>query len=252
MARIPAGTFEMGSDRGNEDEKPPHPVTVAAFCIDRTEVTVAAYTACVREGKCSPAPTTADWPGIGEEEKAIDSQFCNGAREDRREHPINCVDWHQADAYCRAVGKRLPTEEEWEYAARGLDGREYPWGDAPPSPERLNTCDAACVAMGERLGHPGWESMFAGSDGWESTAPVGSYPQGASAFGVLDMAGNVWEMTSSGYSPDYRSERSNERHVYRGGGWGYHVLSLIRTANRGKSVPEYRGADLGFRCARTP
>ncbi|MGA7305463.1 MAG: SUMF1/EgtB/PvdO family nonheme iron enzyme [Rhodothermales bacterium] len=249
---IPAGTYQMGSDGGNADEKPPHQVTVDMFCIDRTEVTVAAYAACVREGSCSPAPTTADWPGIGEDEKALDSQFCNGMREDRQQHPINCVDWNLANAYCRAVGKRLPLEEEWEYAARGQDGRKYPWGNAAPNPELLNTCDAECVAMGERLGHSGWPSMFSGSDGWESTSPVGSYPKGASPFGLLDMAGNVWEMTSSGYSMDYGSQRNGEKHVYRGGGWGYHDPFLIRTTYRGKSVPTYRGADLGFRCAQTP
>jgi formylglycine-generating enzyme required for sulfatase activity len=256
MVAIPAGTYAMGSESGKPDEKPVHQVTVAAFCIDRTEVTVAAYAQCVRAGACAPAPTTADWPGIDPEAKAIDSQFCNGAREDRQDHPINCVDWTHADAFCRSVGKRLPTEEEWEYAARGQDGRLYPWGGAAPNGELLNTLDTECAAMGARLGHPGWEPMFDGSDGWESTAPVGSYPKGASPFGVLDMAGNVWELTASGYSPDYASERasSDEKRVYRGGGWGFGDTSLIRTTNRGGSgsSPTYRGADLGFRCARTP
>jgi eukaryotic-like serine/threonine-protein kinase len=251
MVMIPAGTYEMGSDSGKADEKPPHQVTVAAFCIDRTEVTVAAYAACVGEAKCSPAPTTADWPGIEEDAKAFDSQFCNGAREDHQRHPINCVDWHQADAYCRAVGKRLPTEEEWEYTARGQDGRKYPWGNAAPNPELLNTCDAECVAMGERFGRPGWKPMFSGSDGWETTSPVGSYPKGASPFGVLDMAGNVWEMTSSRYSLDYRGQRTGEKRVYRGGAWGFGDASLVRTTYRGGGVPTYRGADLGLRCAQT-
>jgi len=252
MVTIPAGQYEMGSERGNVDEKPTHQVTVAAFCIDRTEVTVAEYAECVRAGKCSPAPTTVDWPGIEEDAKTLDSQFCNGTREDRQQHPINCIDWNQANAYCSAVGKRLPTEEEWEYAARGQDGREYPWGDVSPNPDLLNTCAAECVAMGERLGRSGWKPMFSGSDGWETTAPVGSYPKGASPFGVLDMAGNVWEFTSSGYSPDYRSQRTDERHVYRGGGWGFGDAFLARTTYRGKGVPMYRGADLGFRCAQSP
>jgi formylglycine-generating enzyme required for sulfatase activity len=250
MVQIPAGTYWMGSDNGDADEKPVHQVTLAGFCLDRTEVTVAAYAECTRRGECSPAPTTADWPGINEQEKALDSQFCNGTRADRQQHPINCVDWTQAETYCRAVGKRLPTEEEWEYAARGDDGRMYPWGSAAPDANLLNSLGAETVAMGERLGHPGWVSMFSGNDGWETTAPVGSYPEGASPFGALDMAGNVWEFTSSGYSPDYRSQRSNDVHVYRGGGWGFGDPSFVRTTNRGKGVLAYRGADLGFRCAK--
>ena len=239
----------MGSDDGDEDQRPAHQVTLAGFCLDRTEVTVAAYAECARRGACSPAPITADWPGIKEEDKALDSRFCNGTRADRQLHPINCVDWTRADAYCRAVGKRLPTEEEWEYAARGFDGRTYPWGDAAPSSHLLNSLGAETVAMGERLGHPGWHSMFSGNDGWETTAPVGSYPDGASPFGVLDMAGNVWELTSSGYSRDYRSQPSTDDRVHRGGGWGFDDTSFVRTTYRGKSVLSYRGADLGFRCA---
>jgi eukaryotic-like serine/threonine-protein kinase len=252
MVQIPAGTYWMGSDDGDADEKPAHQVTLAGFCLDRTEVTAAAYAECTHRGKCSPAPTTADWPGIKEEEKTLDSQFCNGTRADRQQHPINCVDWTQADTYCRAVGKRLPNEEEWEYAARGHDGRMYPWSNAPPNSNLLNSLGAETVAMGERLGHPGWKPMFSGNDGWETTSPVGSYPEGASPFGVLDMAGNVWEFTSSGYSQDYLSQRSNDMPVHRGGGWGFGNASFVRTTHRGKSVLAYRGADLGFRCARAP
>jgi formylglycine-generating enzyme required for sulfatase activity len=104
--------------------------------------------------------------------------------------------------------------------------------------------------MGERLGHPGWEPMFSGSDGWETTSPVGSYPKGASPFGVLDLAGNVWEMTSSRKSQDYASPRTDEKRVIRGGGRGYGDAFFVRTTYRGGSVPAYRGADLGFRCAQ--
>jgi eukaryotic-like serine/threonine-protein kinase len=249
MVQIPAGTYSMGSDDGDADEKPAHQVTVAGFCMDRTEVTVTAYADCVRRANCPPAPVTAEGAGIKEEDGEFDSLFCNGTRADRGQHPINCVDWNQADTYCRAVGKRLPTEEEWEYAARGQDGRKYPWGNAEPSPSLLNALGTECVAMGVRLGRPGWEPMYDGSDGWETTAPVGSYAAGASPFGVLDMAGNVWEQTSSAYSQDYGREPANDRRVHRGGGWGFGDPSSVRAANRGESEPTYRGADLGFRCA---
>lgn len=251
MVEIPSGSFLMGSEEGDADEKPVHQVTVDAFCIDRTEVTVAMYAECVRSSECSPAWTTADWPGIDEAAKNIDSQFCNGERPELEDHALNCVDWHQADAYCRAAGKRLPTEEEWEYAARGTDGRKYPWGNGAPSANLLNGCGDEFVALGARLGMT-WGSMYDGDDGWESTAPVGSYPAGASPFGVLDMAGNVWEWTSSRYSPDYGSSREDERYVMRGGAWGYENPDFVRTANRGKSPRVYRGADLGFRCAADP
>jgi len=252
MVEIPSGSYLMGADDGDADERPTHQVTVAGFCMDRTEVTVAMYEECVSRSLCSPAWKTADWPGIDEEDQKLDSQFCTGGRPELGDHPINCVDWSQADTYCRAVGKRLPTEEEWEYAARGTDGRTYPWGNEAPGANLLNALGDECVAMGERLGRPGWKSMFNGSDGWESTAPVGSYPAGASPFGVLDMAGNVWELTSSGHSQDYLSERDDEAHVIRGGGWGYGDPSFVRTANRGTNPPAYRGADIGFRCATGP
>jgi len=252
MVEIPPGSYLMGADDGDTDEIPVHQVTVAGFCIDRTEVTVAMYTECVSGSQCTPAWKTADWPGIDVEDQKFDSQFCDGELPDHGEHPINCVDWNQAGTYCRAIGKRLPTEEEWEYAARGTDGRKYPWGNAEPDASMLNSLGPESAAMGERMGRPGWKPMFDDSDGWEATAPVGSYPAGASPFGVLDMAGNVWEWTSSGYSLDYDSQRGDDRYVIRGGAWGYGDPSFVRTSNRGKSPPPYRGADLGFRCASAP
>jgi formylglycine-generating enzyme required for sulfatase activity len=245
MVLIPKGTFQMGSDDGGRDEKPVHPVTLEAYCLDRTEVTVAAYAAC---SACGAAPTSVASTGYSAEDVKFWSQFCNGNKPDRQEHPINCVDATQADAYCAAVGKRLPTEEEWEYAARGPNGNKYPWGDAAPGPTLLNACGGECKAMGARLGKS-WVVMYEGNDGWESTAPVGSYPAGKSPFGLLDMAGNVWEWTSSGYSENYDKTRGEAR-VFRGGGWDDVVASWVRGAVRYRSAPSRRDFNLGFRCAR--
>jgi len=132
MALVPGGTYRMGSEAGDSDEQPVHEVEVARFCLDLTEVTVSDYAGCVSSGKCMPANTGGS---------------CNAGVAGRENHPINCVDWNQADAYCQAQGLRLPTEEEWEYAAKGGDeDRRYPWGAAPPGPTLLNACGSECVA----------------------------------------------------------------------------------------------------------
>jgi formylglycine-generating enzyme required for sulfatase activity len=132
MVHVPGGRFSMGSPGvGGDDEHPQHQVTLAGYCIDRIEVTVVAYTRCVASGKCTAAQEPA---------KAGFDSLCNGTRADRQEHPVNCVDWNQATAYCGWVKKRLPSEAEWEYAARGGDGRMYPWGNDAPSAKRLNAC----------------------------------------------------------------------------------------------------------------
>ncbi len=119
----------------------------------------------------------------------------------RSNHPINCVDWNQANAYCTSVGKRLPTEEDWEYAARGTAGNEYPWGNTPaPSNQLCWNGTGNDLGQGNR----------------RSTCPVGSYPAGNTPLGL---AGNVWEWTSSGYSADYSAARDTASRVFRGGGW---------------------------------
>lgn len=166
MVRIPRGAVLMGSrdDVGDDvgNEHPQHEVVMQPYCIDKTEVMVKAYAACVAAGACST--TTAE--------------SCH--REARLAHPVNCVDWEQAKAYCKWAGKRLPTEAEWEYAARGNDDRTYPWGEDEPT--QANVANAANVAVGRTL-------------------PVGSFPKGASPFGVLDMVGNGLAWTASAYRP---------------------------------------------------
>ncbi len=249
MVRISAGTFWMGSDDGDSDEKPVHAVQVASFEMDVTEVTVASYAKCVNAGGCQPAPTTVDWPGISDRDRRIFSEACNGNRGDRQNHPVNCVTWYQADTYCRWAGKRLPTEEEWEYAARGTDGRRYPWGNEAPGPRLLNACGSECVAWARERGR-NWTAMYEADDGWPTTAPVGSYPSGDSPFGLHDMAGNVWEWTASGYSEDYSKYRAKDRFVCRGGGWYSVDPSFVRAALRICDAPTVRSSDLGFRCAR--
>ncbi len=212
MVAIPGGTFQMGSNSGQSDEKPVHAVTVGAFCMDATEVTVDAYAACVRGGGCN----TTD----------LMDNYCNWGESGKGSHPINCVDWNQASAHCRWASKRLPTEEEWEYGARGTQGWEYPWGN----------------------GSPGSQLCWTKSDG---TCRVGSYPSGDSPFGLKDMTGNVWEWTSSGYSDDYSRNRATDRRVVnRGGSWFSDNPSGVRAAYRRMQFPSIRDISLGFRCAR--
>jgi formylglycine-generating enzyme required for sulfatase activity len=214
MVHIPGGTFDMGSNEGGDDEKPVHAVRLAPFSIDRTEVTVAAYAVCVGAGRC----TTADHGR---------KDACNAGKSDRRDHPINCVDWSQAAAYCAYAGKRLPTEEEWEYVARGPEGRIYPWGDAEPSSQLCWSRDAG-----------------------QGTCAVGSHPSGASPFGVLDMAGDALEWTKSPYCSYSGGDCAESFRVVRGGSWGVLAAMAVRGGVRGKLAPSYRSHYLGFRCAQ--
>jgi formylglycine-generating enzyme required for sulfatase activity len=149
MVPIPGGNFFMGSDEGLPMEKPSHAVSLAPFCIDKFEVTVTAYLACSEVGNCKRAGSVNDWDGITSKDHATFDPLCNGREpEERGSHPINCVDWSMADRFCRETGKRLPTEAEWEFAARRPDGRKYPWGDTDPTSEDLNACGSECAAWG--------------------------------------------------------------------------------------------------------
>ncbi len=224
MVRVPAGSALSG------------------YCIDRTEVTVAAYAQCVAAKGCQPAPLTVNASWSKGDEAVAWSRFCDGERDDLGDHPVNCVDWNNAATFCEWAGKRLPTEAEWEHAARGNDGRMYPWGDAPPSAELLNVCGGECVALVSRVLAQAWIGMYTGDDGAASTAPVGSYPAGASPFGVLDMAGNVWEWVA---------DRRGDAHVYKGGGWLTTDIENVRASNRKLDTAALRLNTLGFRCARS-
>ena len=221
MVYVPSGRFTMGSDSGDPDESPAHTVYLDGFWIDRTEVTNAAFQKCVAAGACSQ-PISAS--------NTRDSYYNNPAFAD---HPVIYMNHYDAEGYCRWVGKRLPTEAEWEKAARGTDDRRWPWG---------NTFDPGKLALG-----PG-----------DDTAPVGSNPAGASPYGVLDMAGNVLEWVADWYAPDYYA-RSPERdpqgpapgvdNVLRGGRW-WDAEYDLRTTKRWHLGSNTRTAYLGFRCAR--
>jgi formylglycine-generating enzyme required for sulfatase activity len=223
MVRVDAGAFTMGG--GDEaDERPAHRVFVAEFAIDRDEVTREKYAACVRAGACA-APSPAN---DGDADAAV---------------AVTGVRWIDADAYCRFAGKRLPTEAEWEKAARGTDGRAYPWGNDP---------DCARANFGNFEG----EGRCPRNPG-RVVAP-GRYPSGASPYGARDLAGNVWEWTADWYAPDYyaRSPARDPRGPARGttrvvrGGACCSMFGLPRAANRLAFPPDYRDIDIGFRCAR--
>jgi len=243
---IPGGTFLMGSDSPDapENEKPVHEVKVATFRLDRTEVTVKAFAECVRAGACRAPEAYVNRRG----DYRI---FCNWKHpEDRASHPVNCVDFHQAAAFCSWAKKRLPTEQEWEYAARGgAEGRLFPWGNSKPDHRRLNACGPECPNNLTAKGFPRQPPLYEASDGWPETAPVGSFPDGASRHGVLDMAGNVWEWTATEYVT-YDGRHREPGRVLRGGSWGGGDARTERTTNRFRLPPESKGQFLGFRCAQ--
>ncbi len=174
----------------------------------------------------------------------------------RAKHPINCVSWEQAHKFCKEHGKRLPTEAEWELAARGHDGRKYPWGDEEPSKELLNACGTECLAWGKKHNQE-VSAMFDADDGWATTAPVGSFPKGATPYGVLDMVGNVWEWVEDRYAAYEKVPQTNptgpatgEDRVIRGGAWNGAYASWVRPTFRWRDNPDTRSYGVGFRCAK--
>ncbi len=225
MVRIPAGAFRMGS-MYSSDQQPIHEVSVAAFEIDLTEVTVAAYRVCVDQGMCTiPASI-----GIS----GSDAYGCTWeSRTSLPNNPVSCVTARQAAAYCQFVGKRLPTEEEWEYAARGSDFRKYPWG--------MEKIDPTAIC---------WNSG-------NITCRAGSHPQDRSFFGLLDMAGNMSEWTSSPYCTYGGKQCSENSLVMRGGNWqdrdwgaGHPDWEALMASRRSRALFGAADRTMGFRCAR--
>lgn len=233
---VPAGTFAMGcgqlDTQCEEHEKPFTVVALSAYVIDKVEVTNALYEACVEAGVCSPPHSL---------ESATRADYFGSAA--FADYPVVNVDWYQANAYCRWAGKRLPTEAEWEKAARGSsDARIYPWGDGEPE------CTLA------NFGGQGEASRCVGD-----TAAVGSYPLGASPWGVLDMSGNVWEWVQDRYQPDAYATITGENptgsaeggeRILRGGSW-LNDPPFERISVRVHAAPATWFITDGFRCARS-
>jgi formylglycine-generating enzyme required for sulfatase activity len=257
MVYVPAGDFMMGSDYLQTryarklcnlyskaigaancqpdnfgDESPAHPVALSGFWIDQTEVTNGQYQKCEQAGACMPPN------GTGSHFRPTyygDPEYTD--------YPVILVTREQASQYCRWTGGSLPTEAEWEYAARGPESWIYPWGNDFDG-TRLNYCDASCDAG------PNDPDV---DDGYPETAPVGSFPSGASWVGALDMAGNVREWVADGYGPYTADPQvdptgpADGGPVPHGGSW-LDLPNLVRSANRGGNVPGYYRDYYGFRC----
>jgi len=238
LVDIPGGTFVMGDAAGDANEAP-KTVTVAPFRIMRTEVTNAQFAAFVGASGHRTDPErggdgyvwTDRWrPVAGADWRHPHGPGSDGAA--AADRPVVQVSARDAAAFCRFHGLRLPSEAEWEFAARGTDGRRYPWGDAPPEEagrRRANFGAVACCAPDD-------------ADGYLRIAPVGQYPAGDSPFGLHDMAGNVWEWTADGF-PGRAGTVS-----LRGGGWGNDFYCL-RVSYRHWNPPDIGLDMVGFRCA---
>jgi formylglycine-generating enzyme required for sulfatase activity/serine/threonine protein kinase len=268
MILIPGGEFFMGSEEKDalDTEKPPHRVRLTPYCIDELEMTVAQYKECSDRGGCRRAGKENVWPGINDVQRKIYDPLCNIADPvGKAKHPINCIDWDQAREACESRGGRLPTEAEWEFAARGPDGRVYPWGDEPPNALLLNACGKECVAWQKKHRDPDNTPalMYDDDDGFPNTSPVGSFPKGKSRYGLQDVVGNVWEWVADFYADydkatasstvtDPKGPATAADRVIRGGAWNGAQPSWVRPSFRFHVAPGARSYGFGFRCAKSP
>lgn len=262
MVLVEGGSFFMGVDSPDPllaSASPSHKVDVGSFCLDRHEVTVTEFHRCSDPGECKRPFLKSHWADPSEEGRAEAAAFaslCNDGREGVGDHPINCVTWAQADAFCRFRGGRLPTEAEWERAARGGDGRAFPWGSEPPGPERLNACGSECLAW-FRFSKIGLDAgMFNASDAHVETSPVGAFPRGQGQGGLDDLAGNVAEWTSDPFTAYPGGTLSplvpEGARVVRGASLHGTSVAEVDPAYR-RAVPEgFHPHDVGFRCAADP
>ncbi len=240
MVSVPGGPFFMGCSESVDTEcigyeKPGRTVEVGAFSIDTTEVTVAAYARCRSAEQCSSSGL--NLPFFDGQDQPDFAEFCNWQKPGRENHPINCLNWDQAVAFCTWAGKRLPTEAEWEKAARGTDGRKYPWGSVGYGSARKVANIADETAKGR---YPQWTIAAGYDDGFVGTTVVGSFPAGASPSGALDMIGNVFEWTADSFEGG---------RAVRGGSWDVGPPGA-RASSRSWVGGENRNANVGFRCAR--
>jgi len=240
MVLVPSSEFRMGAQDDPlavRTEMPQHAVVLGAFWMDQTEVTNRMFASCVAAGGCDPPVSQGSY---------LRSQYYG--HDTCADYPVIHVTWFDSQSYCAWAGRRLPTEAEWEKAARGLDGRVYPWGNDPPTGTLANFCDKNCSSDSRA-----WDV----DDGYVDPAPVGTYPAGASYYGVLDMAGNVSEWVADWSQVDYYSfspydnptgPSSGDTRVVRGGSW-VSIPQGLRVTDRWAAKPELSTDAFGFRCA---
>lgn len=241
MVTVPAGDFWMGCNKSDkeceEDEKPYHKVFLKEFKIDIYEVTSEEFDKCLKAENCGYSSL--------DENTFNNGPKCNRRVEGKERHPMNCVSWFGAKRYCEWVGKRLPTEAEWEKAARGTDGRIYPWGN-----EEVG-CDYAVIAQ--------YDDERTDGCGTESTWVVGSKENGKSPYGAYDMIGNVWEWVADWYDEEYFAESSSSNpagpdsgdfRVLKGGSYYYDTKEFLRISNRYYDYNNNTDYTYGFRCAK--
>jgi formylglycine-generating enzyme required for sulfatase activity/serine/threonine protein kinase len=265
MKPVNGGTFTMGSDDAAFPLwKPAHKVSIDTFCLDVHEVTVAEYRACVTKGTCKPADERPNYPkgeteSDAEHEKfqSAAAEFCNWGVPSRENHPINCIDWYRADAYCTSMGWKLPTEAQWEFAARGSDARKFPWGDDAGDHTYMNAAGTEWRDWLKAKGLPAPDGlMYEKSDGFVGTAPAGRFPRAQTQSGQVDMVGNVWEWTRDWYALYGSEPQTNPkgpgagaRKAIRGGGFNGEFSLWLNPAARYHQLATASAHVIGFRCA---